>query len=628
MDDEASGAADAPTYAEGAGAAGGGRGTGETPGTAPESGPEAGPVADGDADGGRAAGAGPEGSGPSSDSSRRSQPTQPSQQSQQPLPPLPSRPPRRPSQAGPGQDPLTHGPRSPQAGAGTQPQDGGQPPSPVAQPAQQVPSHPYQAPQPQPGRSFGGPAAPAAQFSPHQQPAHHPPQTHLAPVPAYAQQPQFPAMPASPEEWRYHPPKAPSWWHRHRRTLRALALVSLLALCGLIILGLVREQTGTVGLLVGLGLAVLPVPLLVSAFRWIDGVEPTPWRNHLFAFAWGACAATLVALLANSFATDWLTGASIADSAGQADALGATVIAPVVEETAKGTAVLLLFCFRRRDFDGVTSGLALAGITATGFAFTENVLYLGTAFGEDQILSPDGLHESVTAMTFFIRIVLAPFAHPLFTALIGVSFGIIAAVPSMRRGLKLPLPVLGLLTAVLLHAIWNGSASLPDWTFVAVYALFMIPVFVTLTWLAIWSRRQELHTIRDTLPAYAAAGWFEAGEPWALSSMRARALARSTARRTHGTAGARTVAEYQHFATSLALLRARAQHGTPPPDFHAREQELLHHLWQRHALAGPATASAAFSLNPALNGRGWGPGPGPGAGHPSPYGAPLQFPVR
>ncbi|MFC4497567.1 PrsW family intramembrane metalloprotease [Streptomyces ovatisporus] len=439
-------------------------------------------------------------------------------------------------------------------------------------------------------------------------------------MPAYAQQPQFPAMPASPAEWRYHPPKAPSWWHRHRRTLRALALITLLALCGLIILGLVRQQTGTVGLLVGLGLAVLPVPLLVSAFRWIDGVEPTPWRNHLFAFAWGACAATLVALLANSFATDWLN-ASIADSAGQADALGATVIAPVVEETAKGTAVLLLFCFRRRDFDGVTSGLALAGITATGFAFTENVLYLGTAFGEDQLLSPDGLHESVTAMTFFIRIVLAPFAHPLFTALIGIGFGIIAAVPSMRRGLKLPLPMLGLLTAVLLHAIWNGSASLPDWTFLAVYALFMIPVFATLTWLAVWSRRQELHTVRDTLPAYVAAGWFGEAEPWGLSSMRARAMARSLARRTHGAAGARTVAEYQHFATSLALLRARAQHGTPAPDFHAREQELLHHLWQRHALAGPATTSAACNLNPLLNVRSW-------ASNPGPHGSPVHFPAR
>ncbi|MGH3309552.1 MAG: PrsW family intramembrane metalloprotease, partial [Streptomyces sp.] len=77
-------------------------------------------------------------------------------------------------------------------------------------------------------------------------------------------------------------------------------------------------------------------------------------------------------------------------------------------------------------------------------------------------------------------------------------------------------------------------------------------------------------------------------------------------------------AEYQHFATSLALLRDRAQHGAPAPDFQAREQELLHHLWHRHAVAGPATASAArtlisphFPVVPAQ----WGAAPGPG-----PYG--------
>ncbi len=40
---------------------------------------------------------------------------------------------------------------------------------------------------------------------------------------------------------------------------------------------------------------------------------------------------------------------------------------------------MLLFLFRRQNFDGITDGLVLAGITATGFAFTENVLYLGNA---------------------------------------------------------------------------------------------------------------------------------------------------------------------------------------------------------------------------------------------------------
>lgn len=197
------------------------------------------------------------------------------------------------------------------------------------------------------------------------------------------------------------------WWQR--RWVRYGALITLLTLSGLVILALVREQTGTEGFLVGLGLAVLPVPLLVAAFRWLDRVEPGPWRNLVFAFAWGACAAALIAIIANSFATRWIATATADPSS--ADTLGATVIAPIVEESAKAAAILLVFLFRRRDFTGIVDGVVIAGVTATGFAFTENILYLGTAFGTDQLTGDTGI-ASVTAATFFVRVVMSPFAHP------------------------------------------------------------------------------------------------------------------------------------------------------------------------------------------------------------------------
>ncbi len=69
-------------------------------------------------------------------------------------------------------------------------------------------------------------------------------------------------------------PPRPHWWQRG--WVRYGALTTLLAISGLVILALVREQTGTQGFLVGLGLAVLPVPLLIAAFRWLDRVEPGP----------------------------------------------------------------------------------------------------------------------------------------------------------------------------------------------------------------------------------------------------------------------------------------------------------------------------------------------------------------
>ncbi|MFE9395764.1 PrsW family intramembrane metalloprotease [Streptomyces flavidovirens] len=421
------------------------------------------------------------------------------------------------------------------------------------------------------------------------------PRQHPA-VPDCEQQPQFTAVPP-PAHWRYKPRRA--WWRT--RAVRAGAVITVLALCGLVILAIVRDQTGTHGFLVGLGLAVLPVPLLLAAFRWLDRVEPEPWRNLVFAFAWGAFAAALVAIIANSFATRWIATAT-ADPAA-AESLGATVIAPVVEESAKAAAVLLIFLFRRRHFTGIVDGVVVAGFTATGFAFTENILYLGNAFGEDQEAGASGL-SSVTAATFFVRVVMSPFAHPLFTVLTGIGFGLAALAPPRRRGRwrRIALPLLGLAFAMGMHALWNGSAVFGGYGFYLVYAVFMVPAFALLTWLVVWTRQRELRTIAAELPAYATAGWLRPAEPLALSSMRARSLARGAAARTYGggagsrasgRAAARAVAEYEAFATSLAFLRHRAHRGALGPDFTAREQELLHHLWQRREVAGPALEYAA-----------------------------------
>ncbi|MEU7283604.1 PrsW family intramembrane metalloprotease [Streptomyces sp. NPDC045431] len=440
--------------------------------------------------------------------------------------------------------------------------------------------------------SFPQPAAQAAQ--PAQ--AAHPGQPAQPAVPAYDPEPSFEAVPER-ARWRYKPRRL---WRS--RVVRLGSVFTVLALCGLVILALVREQTGTEGFLVGLGLALLPVPLLLAAFRWLDRVEPAPWRNMIFAFSWGAFAAALVAIIANTFAHRWIATATADPTA--ADTIGATVIAPVVEETAKAVAVLLLFLFRRREFTGVVDGVVTAGFTATGFAFTENILYLGNAFGEDQQLGATGL-ASVTAATFFVRVVMSPFAHPLFTVFTGLGFGIAAVSARRKRVRRIALPLLGLLLAMGMHAMWNGSVSFfGPWGFYAVYAAFMLPAFGLMTWLVIWTRQRELRTISGELPAYAAAGWLSPTEPLALASMRARGLARGYAARSFGPAAARAVGEYEAFATTLAFLRHRARRGAADPDFVAREQELLHHLWQRKAVAGPALTYAARAT-----GRVWVPPP-------------------
>ncbi|MCZ4514545.1 PrsW family intramembrane metalloprotease [Streptomyces sp. ActVer] len=407
----------------------------------------------------------------------------------------------------------------------------------------------------------------------------------MATGPPLPPHPGFPGIPAG---------GAPHWWQR--KWVRYSALTTLLALSGLVILALVRKQTGTEGFLVGLGLAVLPVPLLVAAFRWLDRVEPGPWRNLLFSFAWGACAAALIAIVANSFATRWIATATADPSS--ADTLGATVIAPIVEESAKAAAVLLVFLFRRREFTGILDGVVIAGVTATGFAFTENILYLGTAFGTDQLSGGSGI-ASVTAATFFVRVIMSPFAHPLFTVLTGIGFGIAALSADRHQVRRVLLPIIGLLLAMGMHAMWNGSSTFGEYGFFTVYAAFMVPAFGLLTWLVIWTRQRELGTIRDELPAYAMAGWLTAPEPYVLGSMKARRLAREYATHHGGRAAGRAVAEYEAYATSLAFLRHRGRKGRAGADFVVRERELLHELWTRREPARPALLYAARATAPA-----------------------------
>ncbi|MGQ4435015.1 MULTISPECIES: PrsW family intramembrane metalloprotease [unclassified Streptomyces] len=426
----------------------------------------------------------------------------------------------------------------------------------------------------------------------------------------------FPPLPPHPGR-PAHAPRG-RWWQRN--WVRHVALITLLTLSGLVILALVRQQTGTEGFLVGLGLAVLPVPLLLAAFRWLDRVDPGPWRNLLFSFAWGACAAALIAIVANSFATRWIA-TTTADPT-SADTLGATVIAPIVEESAKAAAVLLVFLFRRRDFTGIVDGVVIAGVTATGFAFTENILYLGTAFGTDQLTGDRGF-TSVTAATFFVRIVMSPFAHPLFTVLTGIGFGI-AALSSDRHHVRRVLaPLTGLLLAMGMHAIWNGSSTFGQYGFFEVYGVFMVPAFGLLTWLAVWTRQRELRSVREELPAYVHAGWLPPSEPFVLGSMSARRLAREYARHHLGREAARSVARYEAHATALAFLRHRAGRGRVGPEFAVRERELLHELWLRREVARPALDYAARRTAP----------PVPVVVPPWPpvygsYGTPLYNPYR
>ncbi|WP_219415552.1 PrsW family intramembrane metalloprotease [Pseudonocardia nigra] len=345
---------------------------------------------------------------------------------------------------------------------------------------------------------------------------------------------------------------------RQRRGVLApvLGLIAL-AICGLVVLGVLSNSIGIGGVVVGALCALLPVGPVVATFLWVDRWEPEPPRLLLFAFLWGACFAALSALLINSGAilvADDLIGRA------QSDLVGAVAVAPVVEEAVKGAFVVGLLVFRRREFDGVVDGIVYAGLVAAGFAFTENILYIGRAFAtaDAALAGPSVLG------VLLVRGVLSPFAHPLFTAMLGIGAGI--AAHSRSATVRVVAVAVGYVVAVALHAIWNGSASLYDGVaFFGVYAWVMIPLFVAVVVLVVWQRRREQRTVTDQLAGFARTGWIAPSEVPLLASLAGRRTWRAAVRRRSGRAVAKAVAEYQAAVTELAFLRARMARGTAGP---------------------------------------------------------------
>lgn len=370
---------------------------------------------------------------------------------------------------------------------------------------------------------------------------------------------------------------------RLRKVGAPIGVLILLGLVtGLIVIGL--TAVNPVGTAIGFVLSSLAIAVVVAAYLWLDRWEPEPLRLLVFAFLWGASVAVVLSLILGLWLEAVVAPGAAAD--GSTSAFSVVVGAPLIEEAAKGAFLLLMLTGRRRhEMNSLTDCLVYAGLVGAGFAWLEDILYIANG-------------ESVgdALVTAALRLVMAPFAHPLFTTMF--ALGVYVALQQRSAVVRLGALGAGYAAAVLLHGLWNGSSLVGFGAYLAVYVLWMVPIFGLAIGLAVHGSRREQRVVAEKLPGMVAAGLVTAGEATWLGSLRTRTAAVAEVRRRHGAHAAAAVRAFAVQVTELAFVRDRLDRGFGD----ARVQQLL--VEEAHAVHAARAAAPALRWLPSH------PGPG------------------
>lgn len=350
-------------------------------------------------------------------------------------------------------------------------------------------------------------------------------------------------------------PHIPPWPRRVRKVGAPLALlIGLGAVTGLLIILL--TLTNPVGAAIGFALSTVAIAVVVLSYLWLDRWEPEPPRLLHLAFIWGASLAIVVSLIAEL----WFDSA-FAPVAGLPEGFESTAIrAPLIEEAAKGLFLLVMMTGRRRnELNSLTDCLVYAGLVGAGFAWLEDILYIA-----------NGESVAGSLLTAALRLVMAPFAHSLFTTFTGI--GVYFALTQRTAIAKVACIGLGYVAAVLMHMLWNGSSLLGIGTYFAVYALWMVPIFTLAIALGVYSRKREQRIVAEKLPGMVSAGLITANEASWLGSIRTRKQAIAEVTRHSGKQDGKAVRDFAAQVVELAFVRDRIDRGFGD----ARVQALLH----------------------------------------------------
>jgi protease PrsW len=236
--------------------------------------------------------------------------------------------------------------------------------------------------------------------------------------------------------------------------------------------------------------------LFAYVLYWLDRYEKEPLVLLGGVFVWGAVVAAGSAFIINT--TLGLGILVFTGSNAATDLATGSIIAPLVEETLKGLAVLGVFLLFRREFDSVLDGIIYAGVAALGFAATENTYYIYT-YGFQE-----GGWSGLLSLTF-IRVILVGWQHPFYTAFFGIGL----ALARLNRSwfIRIAAPLVGWGLAMFTHGFHNTLASiLGGFSGLALGAFFDWTGWLFMFCVILWATWRERQNIKKYLAAELQAG--------------------------------------------------------------------------------------------------------------------------
>jgi RsiW-degrading membrane proteinase PrsW (M82 family) len=261
--------------------------------------------------------------------------------------------------------------------------------------------------------------------------------------------------------------------------------------------------------------------------------------------------ATFISIHVNTWASQQLAIVGNGDPATNARA--AIFVAPFVEEASKATVLFLIAMIARYRLTSQVSVIVLAGLSAAGFAFTENIIYYGRVivYASENI----GVGEADAALNQIVQLrgIWTSFGHPVFTMMTGI--GVAIALRTRSKVVRVLAPLAGFGAAALLHMIFNSQATLNDQQGqVLLYWLVAVPLVLSAVVYVIRQILKQGRVLSSRLGDFAQLGWLPETDPLVFARQRLRWWAVMVAATRGWRVFAATVTLQRHL-TELAYLR-------------------------------------------------------------------------